>query len=139
MDAREEIIKRLVAIAGTCGATVKRMAVDAHTSERPLIVINDGDESIQLQKGGSSPVIVTLRPQLILVALDGDNPGPAINKLRAKVLKAVLTDDELKTTVGVHGLVKYLGCETGIARGESMEADMALNFEVDYRLTPADL
>jgi len=136
-DNRETILKRIAVICATC-ATTKRMAVDLHQSERPAIVLNDGDESIELQKGGTAPCIVTMRPQLILLATDGDNPGTAINKLRAAVLKAVLTDTTLATLAGVHGAIKYLGCETGVARGETMEADMALNFEVNYRLNPAD-
>lgn len=139
MDTREAILKRLAVVAATTGATVRRMAVSLHASERPAIVINDGDESVDLQKGGSSPVVMTLRPQLVLIVQDGDNPGTAINKLRAAAIKAVLTDATLTSIAGVNGLIKYLGCETGIARGETMEADMALNFEINYVLKPADL
>lgn len=138
MDMRERILARITAICATTGATVKRMAVDLHATERPAIVVNDGDESIELNKGGTAPCIVTLRPQLILV-VQGENPGTALNTLRAKVLKAVLTDATLSALLKPHGEIKYLGLETQIQRGETMEADAALNFEATYRLTPADL
>jgi hypothetical protein len=137
-DVREDILKRLTVVAATCAQT-KRMAVSLHASERPVIVINDGDETIELQKGGAAPLRVTMRPQMILIAIDGDNPGGAINKLRAAVIKAVLTDTGLSTIAGVHGGIRYTGCETGLARTETMEADMALSFEITYRLNPADL
>lgn len=138
MDMRESILKRMAVICATC-ATTKRMAVTLHQSERPAIVINDGDESIDLNKGGKASLVVTMRPQLVLLVTDADAPGTAINKLRAKVLKAVMTDTTLGDLVAPHGGIKYVGCETGIARGETMEADMALNFEINYRLTPAEL
>lgn len=138
-DMREEICKRLAVICATTGATVKRMAVDLHQSERPAIVVNDGDEAIELNKGGKAPLIVTLRPQLVLIVTDADNPGAAINKLRAAVLKAVLTDDTLAALLHPHGSIRYVGLEAGIDRGETNEAHMGLNFEVYYRLTPAEL
>ena len=138
MDKRELVLKRIAAICATTGATVKRMAVRVNFTERPAIVINDGDESIELGKTGRTPMIVTLRPQLILM-VQGEEPAPLVNALRAKVLKALLTDETLATLLGEHGSIKYLGLETGIKQGETMEADMALNFEANYRLTPADL
>lgn len=138
MDMRENILQQIAKVCAKCAVT-KRMAVTLHQSERPAIVLNDGDESIEMNKGGKAPLIVTLRPQVILIVLDADNPGGAINKLRAKVLKAILLDDTLAAMLHPHGAIRYIGCETHVARGETMEADMALNFEVNYRLTPADL
>lgn len=139
MDVREAILKRLAAVAATTGASVRRMAVSIHNTERPAIVINDGDETTSIQKGGTSPVVVTLRPVLVLLVQDGDRPGESLNKLRAATIKAVLTDTGLATLSGVNGLVRYIGCETDVARGETLEASMGLSFEVNYVLNPADL
>ena len=138
-DVRELILKRLFAIASSVTPSAKRMALSIHASERPAIVLNDGDEFAETTKGGTSPIVITLRPALMLFAADGDNPGSAINKLRAATLKAVLTDTELATITGVNGAIRYAGCEVGIYRGETMEADVALNFEISYVLKPADL
>lgn len=138
-DVREAILKRLFAIASSVTPSAKRMAVSIHQSERPAIVINDGDEFAETEKGGLAPVRITLRPSLLLFAADGDNPGSAINKLRAATLKAVLGDTQLASIAGVHGLIRYAGCEVGIYRGETMEADISLNFEISYVLKPADL
>lgn len=138
-DVREQIVKRLFVIASKITPSAKRMALSIHQSERPAIVVNDGDEFSETEKGGTSPVRVTLRPAMMLFAADGDNPGTSINKLRAATLKAVLTDAELASIAGVNGAIKYTGCEVGIYRGETMEADVALNFEITYVLKPADL
>lgn len=138
-DVRESILKRLLVIAASCASTAKRMSVQVHSSERPAIVINDGDETVDLNKGGAAPVTVTLRPSFLVYAADGDVPGTAINRVRAAAIKAVLTDTTLATLAGVNGTIKYLGCETGLFRGETMEADMALTFELTYVLKPAEL
>lgn len=138
MDVRETILKRIETICGTVGASVKRMAVDAHWSQRPGIILNDGDESIAVNKGGLAPLIVTLRPQIILL-VEGSNPGTAINRLRAALIKALLTDSTLAETLGTNGAIKYIGCETGINRAQAMEGDMALNFECNYVLNPTEL
>jgi hypothetical protein len=55
------------------------------------------------------------------------------------VVKALLTDGSIASISGVHGGITYLGCETGISRAETMEADMALMFQITYVLNPADL
>lgn len=138
MDRRETILRRIATVCVTTGAVVKRMAVDLHATERPAIVVNDGDETIQLNKGGKAPMIVTLRPQLILV-VQGEEPGTLINTLRAKVLKALLTDTILAGLLSPHGTIRYIGLETQVARGETLEADMALNFEATYLLDPSEI
>lgn len=137
-DLRENIAKRLEVICNTCAPT-RRLAVSLHKSIRPAIVVNDGAESVEQNKGGRAPMIVKLLPQLILIVQDGDNPGKAINKLRAAVLKAVLTDTTLNAMLHPHGMIKYTGLENGVDQGETVEAHMALNFEVTYPLAPADL
>lgn len=138
MDKREIILKRLGVICATTGAVVKRMAVDLNTTERPAIVINDGDESVTLDKGGTAQMLVVLKPQVILM-VQGEEPGPQINTLRAKVLKAILTDATLADLLGTHGAIRYTGLQTQVTRGETMEADMLLSFEATYRLKPAEL
>lgn len=139
MDVREEILKRLELVANSTGAVVKRMTDRISSTERPAIVINDGDESIAVQKGGMSPIIVTLRPSLVLLVQTSDAPATALNKFRTVVLKAVLSDTTLTSLAGVNGLVRYVGCETDVARGEAYEASMNLMFEINYALKPADL
>jgi hypothetical protein len=139
-DTREAIIDTIRDIlAGDSGITVKRMAVSLHESERPAVVINDGDETARTEKQGRAPVLVDLKPVIMLFAADTEAPGESLNALRASVLGALLTDATLPTVTGVHGGIRYLGCETGINRGETMEADMALMFEITYVLNPTAL
>lgn len=138
MDKREAIIKRIEALCQPTGASVKRMWIDVHSSQRPAIILNDGDESISVNRGGKVPSIVTLRPQLILL-VEGSDPGQAINRLRAALIKALLLDAILSDLLGPNGVIKYIGCETGISRTKTIQGDMALNFECNYVLNPADL
>ena len=140
-DTREMIIEGIQdALAGADIHTVKRMAVSLHASERPAVVINDGDEMARATSHtGRAPNLIDLKPVILIYAADTDQPGEAINALRATVIKTLLTDGGIASVAGVHGGITYLGCETGISRGETMEADMALMFQITYVLNPADL
>lgn len=140
-DTREIILDTIRDVLTAMGtATVKRMAVSLHSSERPAIVIHDGQEMARpTTKEGRAPNLVDLRPVIMLFAADTTQPGEMINALRAEVLGEMLTNTSIPSITGVHGGIRYLGCETGINRGETMEADMALNFEITYVLNPNDL
>jgi hypothetical protein len=59
--------------------------------------------------------------------------------LRAKLLKAVLTDSQLATLVGPNGRVRYAGCSTHLGHGRSMEGFMGAHFAFAYVLRPEQL
>ena len=65
--------------------------------------------------------------------------GPALNELRAKLVKAVLTDAQLNTLVGANGYVRYAGCSTHLGHGRSMEGSMGVHFTFAYVLRPEQL
>jgi len=110
---------------------------------RPAIVILDADEEVVTPSPspkGKAPTVVKMSPELFILD-DGrsDTVGPTMNAHRAAVVKAILTDTELKTLVGPSGSVEYLSCVTGLATGRSMEGEMGVYFAFTYILDPTHL
>ena len=60
---------------------------------------------------GRAPNIVEMTPEvLILLGATPERVGTALNELRAKLVKAVLTDAQLAALAGTNGRVRYVGC-----------------------------
>jgi hypothetical protein len=62
-----------------------------------------------------------------------------LNGYRRTLVRAIITDTILRGLCGPHGNVRYLGCETGTAQGESAVGDMTLNFNLTYLFNPTEL
>lgn len=141
-DAREEILLRIeAALTEAGGFSVKRMDVGFDVSDLPAVMLFDGSESVQTKAPYSvTPMLVDMHPVLAL-NVAAESPGPALNALRAQVLKALLYDVELKTLCanGSRDKIHYTGCETGSELAETLHADMTLNFELTYIFNPATL
>jgi len=76
---------------------------------------------------------------LILLGASPESVGSALNVLRAKLIKAVITDAQLIALAGVNGRVRYAGCATHLGHGRSMEGAMGVQFTFAYVLRPEQL
>jgi hypothetical protein len=147
MDKREAILQRLVELAaGVPGvATAVRNQDELSERLRPAIAVFDGDETADERAehqghAGRAPNIIEMTPEvLILLGALPETVGPALNELRAKLVKAVLTDSQLITLTGPNGRVRYAGCSTHLGHGRSMEGSMGVQFSLAYVLRPEQL
>ena len=76
---------------------------------------------------------------LILLGASPESVGPSLNELRAKLVKAVLTDAQLIALAGSNGRIRYAGCSTHLGHGRSMEGSMGVQFSFAYVLRPEQL
>ena len=147
MDKREAILARIVAIAGGLAGikTAVRNQDEVSERARPAIVVFDADETAdegaqERGRGGQAPNIVEMSPEtLILLGAAPESVGTALNAMRAKLVKAVLTDTQLATLTGTNGRVRYLGCSTHLGHGRLMEGSMSVQFAFAYVLRPDQL
>jgi hypothetical protein len=145
MDKREAILQRLVQIAaGLEGvATAVRNHDEISERARPAIAIFDADESMaehSSEHPGRAPNIIEMSPEvLILLGAKPERVGSALNTLRAKLIKTVLTDRQLNELAGSNGYVRYAGCSTHLGHGRSMEGSMSVQFSFAYVLRPEQL
>jgi hypothetical protein len=147
MDKREAILARLVEIAAAVDGVTTAVRNQDEISERarPAISVFDADESVderaeQQGHGGRAPNIVEMTPEvLILLGAPPKDVGTALNALRAKLVKAVLTDSQLIALVGSNGRIRYAGCATHLGHGRSMEGFMGVQFVFAYVLRPDQL
>jgi hypothetical protein len=146
-DDREAILARLAAVlAATPGVThFARNDLALPENSVPAILLLDGDETVNedaYDRGSRLPgsvKIVTLDPEVyILVEDDPLLVGPSLSQLRRRVVKAVLTDDEL-LGLAVDKGVRYVGMQTGLAMGRSMSGEAALNFSIKYQFDALQL
>lgn len=139
-DAREEILSRMqAALSEAGGFSVKRMDVSFAAEDLPAVMLLDGGESTQVKAAFStSPKPMTMH-LVVALFVQGETLGPALNILRAQVIKALLYDAELATLCdkGSRDKIDYQGCETGNELAETLHADMTLNFDLTYIFNPA--
>jgi hypothetical protein len=147
-DKREEVLARLVEIAAAVDGvtTVVRNGPAPDETKCPVIQILDADESAEesdpvgVARGSSARRRVGMTPEIYIILGDlPENVGPALNALRAKLVKAILTDAELGTILGTNGAIRYEGCATGLSRARQMEGSMGVSFTFLYILNPAAL
>jgi len=146
-DKREAILQRLVEIAAGLSGVVTAVRNQDEVSEhaRPAIVVFDADEvadegAVQRGHAGAAPNIVEMTPEvMILLGALPEQVGSALNELRARLIKAVLTDVELDALTGSNGRTRYGGCSTHLRHGRTIEGLMAVQFAFAYVLRLADL
>jgi hypothetical protein len=147
MDKREQILQRLVEVAaGVPGiSTVLRNSDEISEHKRPAIAVFDADESAdeaaeRQDHPGRAPNLVVMTPEvLILLGASPETVGTALNALRAKLVKAVLTDAQLIALAGSNGRVRYSGCSTHLGHGRSMEGFISVHFAFAYVLRAEQL
>lgn len=146
IDRRESILARLVVIAKTVVAPecVFRNQNDIPETARPAIVIYDADEVADSQAFGRGrpPMgtnIMIMSPEVFaLLEAGAVDIGPALNTLRARFVKAVLTDATLVALVHNND-IRYTGFTTALAVGRSMEGDSGIGLEIRYLFRPEEL
>jgi hypothetical protein len=148
LDKREDIIGRVVAIAGTVSGILKvaRNVVEISKAARPAIVIWDGDE-VTKPWGPTGRSTIGMRPMLVTMTLDvrlmledaATLIGGEFNLYRRRFLAALLGDATLIGLIGPNGDLRYEGLTTELAPGQKMEGEMALSIAIDYVLKPEDL
>ncbi len=147
MDKREQIMARLLEVAASLPGvgTVTRNSDEISEHKRPAIALFDADESAdeaaeRQDHPGRAPNLVAMTPEvLILLGASPESVGSALNALRAKLVKAVLTDPQLMALTGTNGRVRYAGCSTHLGHGRSMEGSMGVQFTFTYVLRPEQL
>lgn len=146
-DKREAILSRIHEILkGVEGSTAAlRNTLEVSEAKAPFLILLDGDENADQQAFGrgrpaKGPNVLYMTPEVY--AMDAERAaadiGPALSELRAKVVKAILTDEAL-AALAHDGDVRYEGCVTGLSVGRSMLGEAGLNFTVAYILKPQDL
>lgn len=145
-DRREAILERLVEIAEDLGtfATVGRNIADLPDEALPALILMDGDEEADdqvKQKGrpAHGPNIVRMTPSLhAVVSGSAGELGPAMNDIRAKLIREILFDNTL-TTLCHNGQMSYDACATGMfGDGERLIAEIGVSFTFEYVLRPSE-
>lgn len=150
IDVREQILTRLVEIAGTIPNIRFTQRNDAEITEDqlPAAIIFDGDEETDDATDASMrppnrPTPVRMHPN-IEIAQQLDEVGSDLSVLRREMIRLVLYDTELneqivKTGRFGNGAIRYLGCQTDPTWMRTMYGQMRVQFLFKYMLNPADL
>lgn len=142
-DRREAILARLAVICGALPGfeTVARNRVHFDAAELPALAIMEGDEEAT---GGDSrgrgPQLVTMTPQIVVMASDAaDDLGATVNALRAALVTALPADATLQDLTGPNGSISYGGMETDLGFGRKMEGMAGISFAFTYPLILSEL
>ena len=154
-DKREAILARILALLRTVnGVTpplqVFRNRAQFETPQLPALVLLDGKEvlknpSMPHTRGGAIvPTVYDLTPQVFIILRPRENindggVGEELSDLRMQVLKAIIYDDDLRGLLGSNGEINYLGHETDLQTGSTIEGQMRLDFQLSYVFDPIDL
>lgn len=147
MDPREPLLSRLfVVLSGIEGVDVAlRNQLIAETDHgRTYVVLLDGDENeepnLAQRRESRAPRIMVAEPEIyVAIQRPAEQIGPALNALRARIIRAVCTDGDLLTLCGPNGYVQYAGCASSLALGRSMQGEAGLSFLLGYPLRPDQL
>jgi len=161
-DIRELIMTRigelLAEVTGIVGVFRDRGELPPQ-DKTPGIILLDGKEELKTPLGGDNftamPVAVfTLLPQVFLVlslrdtvdntTLNGvsDPVWTEMSAFRAKIVYAMLTDDDLVALIGDNGSIEYRGFDSDMQTGStlgSLGATMQFYFAISYVLDPSEL
>lgn len=147
-DIRESILARLHDLAKTVVSDAQRMDFSADLTTQPNLVLVDGEENLidadPFAHSSLAPVKVQMEPHFALLVLTSENAGPALSAIRANLIKAVLSDEQLSDLTALQSGsrkigARFMGSETGVQMGEGLVAFMTLRFALIYHLKPTDL
>ena len=144
-DVREDILARLlVVVAGIPNIrTALRNDTEIPEDKLPAAIVFDGDEQTNVTdiasgRPGSRPYLPEMTPEIV-IAQQADEVGSELTTLRRELIKRVLNDAELKGLVGTNGGVRYLGCQTDLGWGRSLQGALRAQFTFKYPLKIEEL
>ncbi|ESY72522.1 hypothetical protein X740_33205 [Mesorhizobium sp. LNHC221B00] len=147
MDPREAILARLLIVAGEVDTTLSpiRNESDPAAANLPAVILFDGEETARDtdprgRTALTTPRLVDMTPevQFRLKAKD-DDVGTKLNLLRAKLIKAVMSDAQLLASTANGQAIRYQGSMTATERGRSMEGGIGVAFTFTYAMRPEAL
>jgi hypothetical protein len=150
IDVREDILARLLeVVAGIPNIrSAQRNNVDITEEHLPAVVVLDGDEETDdvsdlSMRPANRPTIVRMTPEII-IAQQANEVGSDLTTLRRELIKRVLTDTALNEQIvktGRHGngAIRYLGCQTDLGWGRTMQGGMLAQFLFKYSLKIEEL
>jgi hypothetical protein len=150
VDVRENILARLVALAGGIPnmALVDRNNGQVDDAQLPAIIVFDGDEETNdatdlSQMPPHRPTKVRMHPTIEIAAIS-QFAGSDLSTMRGELIKAVLYDTELNNNIvrtgrNGNGAIRYLGCQTDPTWMRNKYGQLRVLFMFSYNLDPADL
>jgi hypothetical protein len=150
VDTREDILARLLEVVASIPniRSAQRNNVDIAEDQLPAAIVFDGDEETDDARDAgmrppNRPTVVRMHPEIVIVE-QSDEVGSDLTTLRRALLKGVLNDVTLneqivKTGRFGNGAIRYLGCQTDLGWGRSMQGALRAQFVFKYTLRPDDL
>lgn len=145
-DRREEALERLKAIAVALEEGKVERNQEIISDDGTYIIVLDADEAIrhetdfELGRPARAVTMMTMVPEYrVRLGKTPANVGTELNRIRLRLLKAVLTDDELAGIYGSNGHVRYHSADTALGWGRTTEGDMAVRFAITYPLLVSEL
>ena len=144
-DVREAILARLLVVCSEVEGILNAFRNKASISEnmQPALAIYDADEEGYDDPKGRPTIAhrrVLMTPQIVVLhGAAASEVGTDVNVLRARVIKAIMTDAALAALTLDREGVRYEGCTTELAMGRQMNASFGISISFTYMLKPADL
>jgi hypothetical protein len=149
-DVREDILARLLEVVTSIPniRSAQRNNISIEEEELPAARVFDGDEETDGASDLSAhpsnrPYPVRMHPEIIIVQ-QADEVGSDLTTLRRELIRRVLTDTELneqivKTGRNGNGAIRYLGCQTDLGWGRSLQGALRAQFMFKYSLKIEEL
>lgn len=144
-DKREAVMARLLAIANQIEdvESAERNATLMEDSDVRRISVLEGAEEVSEAAGSRHAAdkgIVVMIPQILIACgARTRDVGADLNMIRARLIKAVMTDAELLALTVNSRSIRYAGMDSDLAFAMLMEGKMALRFRIAVMLDPKAL
>jgi hypothetical protein len=149
-DVREDILARLLVVVASIPniKSAQRNTSEIPEELLPAALVFDGDEETDdaadlSMRPSNRPTMVRMHPEII-IAQQADEIGSDLTTMRRELIKRVMTDTELneqivKTGRNGNGAIRYLGCQTDLGLGRSLQGALRAQFMFKYALKIEDL
>lgn len=144
---REDILARLFAVLASITelTTTARNRGMIKNDIMPVGILMDGDEDavtngVNRGRQRMSPALVVMHPQIYIILPIGKptnvSVGQELNAFRGRLIRAIVSDQQLLTLIGPNGDIGYEGCETDLKSGMPMEGQMLIKLFVKTVMNP---